>query len=866
MSYEPLFELTVASHFFRLNRLSPRMERIAMEFAQRFVLYGIVRQPMGRYSREAKTVYAASNAGRTEFRFHINCFQDFKKYLQERFITPNLYTESVLPIPEASPLNLKMQDTHKVTETGAWVLREMQPAVIEYLLKPPPPRAKFVGIQTGKGKASVLDAKIKVPGGWSTMGEMQVGSQVIAKDGTTTRVTEIHPQGEVDIYQVSFADGRSTKVCGDHLWKVYYVNTEPHKRWRIVNTLEVMRLIAMPNPRVYIDLCDSEQCADLDLPMDPYMLGLLLGNGGYTGGGITYTTQDPSTVKYILTQLPPWMTIRSKGTPYDYTIPCVVPGERNVVIDALRAMNLFGKGSHEKSIPEIYFRASTEQRLALLRGLLDTDGTVQKSGSVSYCSTSEELAKGVQYLVRSLGGIAAIRPRQPFFTYKGERRDGRLAYEVDIRYKRASELFWVERKQCRTNDYNQYADTLKLRVSKVELVGKEQAQCITIDHPEHLYVTDDFIVTHNSLTGTWAITELNMRVLACMKPMFVEKWVDDFIKYTDIKKKEIMVISGSAALMSLLQLAKDGKIDHLKVIVISNKTLGPWIKEYEKIGGRALLEQGYACLPEDLCKHLKVGVRLVDEAHMDLHLNMKIDVYTNVAHSFSLSATMLHGDAFIKKMQDLMYPPAERFDGGELDRYIEAVAYLYHIKPNRRFQVTEFNSPTYSHIAFERSIMKDRDFMLSYFSLIKTIIDQNFIRVKKPGEKFRIFVSSIAMATALTNYLAEAFKDLNVQRYVEDDEYTNLLDADLGVTTVLSGGTGHDIAGLLGLLLTIALDSIQSNIQVMGRLRKLSQSQVVFFYLSCMDVAKQMQFHERKVPMLKERAKSLKVVLAQESV
>lgn len=515
MIYEPLFELTIGSHFFRVNKLAVRAERIITDFAYRFVKYGIVRQPMGRFQREPVSVFAASNTGRTEFRFHINALEEFRAFLRERFVTPNLITETALPIPEAKELNL--------TVKSEWVPYDYQIPVIEYLGAPPPPRAKFVGIQTGKGK---------------------------------------------------------------------------------------------------------------------------------------------------------------------------------------------------------------------------------------------------------------------------------------------------------------------------------------------------------SLSGTIGMCNFNKRTVVFIKPMYIQKWVDDFEKYTDVdkKKKEIMTIRGSAQLMALLQMAADGMIDHLKIIIVSNKTMQEWIKEYEKIGERAMREQGYACTPEQFCAHISAGLRLVDEVHQDLHLNMKIDLYTHIERSFSLSATMLNMDAFIKKMQDLMYPPAERFDGGELDKYIEAIAYLYHIKQHRQYRTSEFNSPTYSHIAFERSIMKNRDFMLSYFSMIKSIIDQSFMQTKKANEKFRVFVSSIAMATALTNFLAEAYPKLRVERYVEDDEYENLLEADLGVTTVLSGGTAHDIPNLLGLLMTIALDSLQANIQVMGRLRKLKESQVFFYYLSCMDIPKQMQFHERKLPMLHERAKSLKVVLAQESV
>jgi hypothetical protein len=216
-------------------------------------------------------------------------------------------------------------------------------------------------------------------------------------------------------------------------------------------------------------------------------------------------------------------------------------------------------------------------------------------------------------------------------------------------------------------------------------------------------------------------------------------------------------------------------------------------------------------------------------------------------------------------MQELMYPSSTRFNGLELDKYIEAVAYLYHIQPDRAYRTEEYGQSTYSHGAYEKSILKNREFTHHYFRMIKGIVDTTYMQSRKPGEKFAIFVSSIAMATALTNFLSEEYPKVDVRRYVEDDEYKNLLEAEIRITTVLSGGTAHDIPNLVGLLLTISIDSIQANIQVMGRLRKL-ESQVYFYYMACMDIPKQMQFHERKAGMLAERAKSLKIVLSKEAV
>ena len=128
----------------------------------------------------------------------------------------------------------------------------------------------------------------------------------------------------------------------------------------------------------------------------------------------------------------------------------------------------------------------------------------------------------------------------------------------------------------------------------------------------------------------------------------------------------------------------------------------------------------------------------------------------------------------------------------------------------------------------------------------------------KYGEKLAIYVSSIKMATSLTEYLKQQYADLDVRRYVEDDPYENLLDPDIRITTIMSGGTGHDISNLKMVLLTVAISSSQSNVQTLGRLRKLDDIPVRFYYLTNLNVKKHVEYHEKKKEMLLFRAKTYK--------
>lgn len=357
----------------------------------------------------------------------------------------------------------------------------------------------------GSGKAQPLDSFIKTPIGWSTMGQMAIGTEVIAKDGTVCKVSGVFPQGKKEIFKITFSDGRTAECCKDHLWKIYVGGKKYPIVPEIVDTKEIIRLLNTKtyNNLVWIDLVDSEENEDLDLPIDPYLLGVFLGDGCGVGPVSVITTPDDFIAKEISQLIPKGCALNEradiKNGCKNYSI-VRKPGykEKNVFTSFLIDNNLLGKRSYEKSIPEKYLFGSTKQRLSLLQGLMDTDGYIDVESTSSYTTTSYDLAMQVQYLIRSLGGIANIVAKSKYYTHLNERKLGRIAYQVNIRYKKPSDLFRLPRKKNRAKDNGQYCATLKLRIKSVESIGYKEAQCITIDHPDKLYVTNDFVVTHNS--------------------------------------------------------------------------------------------------------------------------------------------------------------------------------------------------------------------------------------------------------------------------------------------------------------------------------------------------------------------------------
>lgn len=382
----------------------------------------------------------------------------------------------------------------------------------------------LMDVAAGGGKAQPLYSKIKVPGGWATMGDMQIGTEVVAPDGTITKVTGVYPQGKRDVYEVEFWDGRITRACGEHLWESFDGTVRDPHRWAVRDTLEMKRLLEKNRQRLYIPLVEAEDSASIEVPVDPYLLGALLGDGGLRYN-LRFSTPDLEIVDHISATLTEGLNIRHVDE-YDYVITDAC-NNKNSLTDEIRKLGLFGKYSFEKFVPALYMNGSKEQRLEILRGLMDTDGTVNDHGVVSFTSTSQQLAEDVQYLIRSLGGIARISIKEARYTYNGEVHCGRTAYNVNIRYKKPSELFSLTRKKMRCKDDGQYAEKLKLRVRDIRLIGSEDVQCISVDHPRHLYVTDDFIVTHNTITQYALAHTLraDTRVYIAPKNSIIDVWV-----------------------------------------------------------------------------------------------------------------------------------------------------------------------------------------------------------------------------------------------------------------------------------------------------------------------------------------------------
>jgi hypothetical protein len=387
------------------------------------------------------------------------------------------------------------------------------------------------GGSRGGGKLHPMRSNVCTPMGWKRIGDLKVGDAVTdPTTGGSTRVIRVSPQGEHDIYRVTCDDGASCEVGMEHLWAFRLANhakprtkpsserrfaverlgaTMPDDRWgglRVGTTADVLDAldrghgvrIPLTEPVIFTVNGRGESG-----PVDPYLAGVLLGDGSI--GNLVVTACDDGIRDALVGfGFSPMGALHTDGKPKSWMAAGAC---RKALRTWVGNHGLGGRHSWDKFIPPYVFTAGLEYRLAFLQGLMDTDGTVDDRGRCYFTSTSEALTEGVRHIVRSLGGKASSRERVTRYTHKGEKLDGRPSWTVRIWMRRTSVLFRLQRKRDRCTDSWNGGHELTREIVSVEKVGREEAVCIRVDSPYSLYLTDDFIVTHNSdaLIGDAAI-------------------------------------------------------------------------------------------------------------------------------------------------------------------------------------------------------------------------------------------------------------------------------------------------------------------------------------------------------------------------
>lgn len=373
-------------------------------------------------------------------------------------------------------------------------------------------------------KALPLDTPVFAEFGWKPIKDITVGEKVYGSDGKLCNVTGVSGKLEnLKMYKVTLSDGRQIEACEDHLWKVWNKDFFKSRKVKgsgggyktmstgdMVNNYYNYRVDSRHKARhgeikmikdfkYSIPLVESLDFTKKDLPIDPYFLGIWLGDGSSKRPGVT--TQDKEIVDYcykIADEHGLSISInenKNKTCPtYFLSGGLAKKGEpiNRSLIDKFKSLNLFGN----KHIPEIYKTASTEQRLELLRGLMDSDGSAGQ-GYAYFSNSNKTLAYDTLDLCRSLGMYVHIKEREG--TLNGVKH--KINYNVVIKTDR--KIFNLSRKHNVHTEHQPKGKFGTGRLSRVKIVGIEDVPnadgcCISVDSYDNTYVTKDYIVTHNS--------------------------------------------------------------------------------------------------------------------------------------------------------------------------------------------------------------------------------------------------------------------------------------------------------------------------------------------------------------------------------
>ena len=392
------------------------------------------------------------------------------------------------------------------------------------------------------------------------------------------------------------------------------------------------------------------------------------------------------------------------------------------------------------------------------------------------------------------------------------------------------------------------------------------------DYQEEIvdFITEDLVDDNRSrlvslatglgkgISSLAAVNIYQTRTLITILPTYSEKWGIEICDVFGTKATDTMIVAGSDQLKSLIRMAKDNEITQ-KFIIISIKTLQNFYKAYE-LDPLSMEAEGYGCNPEELCGLLQIGTMVIDETHQHFHAVFKMLLYTHVPRLVALSATLMSDNPTIDKIQHLVFPKEIRFDKVKMDKYIKVYAVGYNFADIKRYHIrtSEYGSNNYSHNAFEKSILRNPVLLANYLNFIGYLIKTFYIQHYTEGDKLAVFASSVAMCTKITEYIKKQYPTKDVRRYVEQDEYRNVIDAEIRVTTVLSAGTAVDIPNLRVVIMTNCILSTISNIQSLGRLRKLPDRDVKFVYSYSNQLHKQINTHRKRKDIFADRVASIK--------
>lgn len=739
-------------------------------------------------------------------------------------------------------------------------------------------------VSPGTGKGHPVSTKIPTPTGWKRMGDLQVGDRIFGSDGNVITVDDIYDRGELDVYEVLFNDGRKAICDRDHLWNVYTYNQRHKQQTKSLSEIMTNYRVYTPyNVRTERDpyeyryriplLSNPVQYDHQDIPIDPYVVGAFLGDGCCKEFALTISAANDFIPNKIAKKYG-FNAKKSSSNNHSYVFYDYDRGYK----ERIRTSEFFAElpeminsDSHNKRIPDIYKYNDLSIRLEVLRGLMDTDGCISYDGgrfNVRFSSCSKKLLEDVQELIRGLGFIANIgSPDKRVDRYK-QGFHASLNIRVPQRFKQ--ELFTVPYKLKEAKDAAKRSDYQQpfhhLIIKNIRHIGKEQVRCIRVSAPNELYLTEDFIVTHNTFMACFCAIKVGAKTLIItptsgIKQQWAQTLTDMFkvnpslVKLVN-KPQEFINIKADFAVVSQASLAVLNKTYNLEKIMQTNR----------------------------------FGIKIIDEVQMWWHNMIKVDGNSNICHNWYLTGTFGRSGEDENRIYQEMYHDLHIFR--EKDKkptlFNRKPGNIYGMKPHMHVKMVWMKSGLskeevqscmgsmrYSEragkwvrygisMANYTELVIPQDGTMTRFLQTSLKIIENAEKEVKYG-KTLILSATINSVEVIAGYVRKMFPDKKVYTYhsrntkQENDEAKK--ECDILISTVSSCGTGFDLKGLAKLIVLQQFKSWILADQVSGRLRRRDDGKDTYMWDIVDSQIKQLRaWANSRADVLKRKSKSFKVI------
>lgn len=374
----------------------------------------------------------------------------------------------------------------------------------------------------GSGKALKNGTNVLTIQGWKPIESLTTNDKVAAEDGKFYSVLGIYPQGLKQIYKITFSDKNVIECSGDHIWTWQSSeNRNRHKdRWTNSTTEELSnKTLQLNNGHwdVYLPQPDIIDFPEKTVPLNPYLLGALLGDGNMSDKGLIFTVAEDDLKEKIQNILAEYNCSLNYISRYDYSIKGPLGfgyhNVQNYIGASLRGLGLTYHNSHNKFIPDIYKYNSEAIRLGVLQGIIDTDGYCTGS-AYDITLASKQLILDIQFICESLGFTATYSEKTSYCNGKNCGIVYRLSIKTSKKYPK---IHTTKNKDSR---WKQGQSSARRTIRSIEKTNEfAEMTCIEVASPNHLYLTEHMIPTHNTSTLIAAVSayrynNLNDRICA----------------------------------------------------------------------------------------------------------------------------------------------------------------------------------------------------------------------------------------------------------------------------------------------------------------------------------------------------------------